>query len=437
MVAAVAQMPRSVYELTDDGILRLNFHEGQQRAYWSDKRFVLVLAGTQSGKTSMGPAWLFSEIRRRGPGDYLVVSPTFPLMEIKVIPEFKRFFMTLMNLGDYVSSPVRKFTVSAEGNRILFGDADPGEETHVYFGYGNDPDSLESATYKAAWIDEAGQKKFKRASWDAILRRLAIAEGRVLLTTTPYTLGWLKTELHDKANDSGLSIDVINFPSMANPLFRQSEWARAKSTLPEWKFNMFYRGRFDRPAGLIYDCFDRAVHTMPRFTIPESWPRFLGTDFGGVNTAGVFFAEEQNSAGNPTGRYIGYREYHNGGKTAKQHAVDLLRKEPRIPTVVGGSKSEGQWRSEFAEGGLPIEEPPISDVEVGINRVYAGLKDASFVLFNDLVGTLDQVESYSRPLDERGEPTEGIEDKEMYHYLDAWRYIASYLQEPIEMLGIW
>jgi hypothetical protein len=26
---------------------------------------------------------------------------------------------------------------------------DPGEETHIYFGYGSDPDSLESATYKA------------------------------------------------------------------------------------------------------------------------------------------------------------------------------------------------------------------------------------------------------------------------------------------------
>jgi hypothetical protein len=43
-----------------------NFHEGQQRAYDSPKRFILVLAGSQGGKTSFGPLWLAQEIDRRG-----------------------------------------------------------------------------------------------------------------------------------------------------------------------------------------------------------------------------------------------------------------------------------------------------------------------------------------------------------------------------------
>ena len=429
MVAAAAGAPSSVYQIDPDGGLTLNLHPGQQRAYWSDARFILILAGTQSGKTSIGPAWLFREMQRRGPGDYLIGSPTFPLMEIKVIPEFKRFFQKLMNLGDYVGSPLRKFTLNRHGNKILFGTEEPGEETHIYFGYGSDPDSLESATYKAAWLDEAGQKKFKLASWEAILRRLSIAMGRVLITTTPYTLGWLKTELHDRAVEDP-DIALVNFPSIANPLFRREEWERAKRDLPAWKFNMFYRGVFDRPAGLIYGIFDRKRHTMPRFAIPESWPRLVGTDFGGVNTAAVFLAEEQDQAGTPSGRYIAYREYLHGGRTAKQHATALLEDESRIPTAVGGAKSEGQWRDEFAEGGLPIHEPPISDVEVGIDRVHALLATDRLVIFGDLAGTLDQLESYSRKLDERGEPTEEIEDKAAYHYLDALRYISAYLAEP-------
>lgn len=426
MVAVAAPTTHGIYAIDADGVLTLNLHAGQQRAYWSDARFVLVLAGTQSGKTSIGPAWLFSEMQRRGPGDYLIASPTFPLMEIKVIPEFKRFFMQLLDLGEYVGSPLRKFTLSRRGNEVLFGTSDPGEETHIYFGYGSDPDSLESATYKGAWLDEAGQKKFKRASWHAILRRLSIAQGRVLITTTPYTLGWLKTELHDCAADDP-DIEVVNFPSIANPLFRREEWERAKASLPAWMFRMFYQGQFDRPAGLIYDCFDRAVHTMPRFSIPASWPRYLGLDFGGVNTAGIFFAEEQSQGGVPSGRYIGYREYHAGGRTAEQHREALLEGEPRIPTAVGGSTSEGQWRDEFSAGGLPVGGPVVSDVEVGILRVYGGIKAGRFILFDDLVDTLDEQETYSRVLDEQGQPTEKIEDKEMYHHLDAWRYIGAYL----------
>lgn len=431
MVAAATPANHNVYELTPDGVLTLNFHRGQQRAYWSEARFILILAGTQSGKTSMGPAWLFREMQRRGPGDYLVGSPTFPLMEIKVIPEFKRFFVQMMDLGTYVSSPLRKFTLNRRGNKILFGTEDPGEETHIYFAYGSDPDSLESATYKGAWLDEAGQKKFKLASWEAVLRRLSIAQGRVLITTTPYTLGWLKTELHDRAAEDP-DIEVINFPSNANPVFRQAEFERARRTLPAWKFKMFYLGLFDRPAGLIYGIFDRKTHTMPRFTIPETWPRFFGLDFGGVHTATVALAEERSQGGVPSGRYIAYREYLKGGRTSKQHADALLEGESRVPMAVGGSASEDQWRDEFAAGGLPIDKPPISDVEVGIDRVYALLATERLVFFDDLSGTIDQLESYSRELDDRGEPTEKIEDKAAYHYLDALRYIASELVDPID-----
>ena len=436
MSTATADTLSSVYQLSGDGALKLNLHHGQQRAYWATERFVLILAGTQSGKTSIGPAWLFREMQRRGPGDYLIASPTYPLMEIKVIPEFKRFFQSLMNLGEYVGSPLRKFTLSKHGNKVMFGTENPTEETHIYFGYGSDPDSLESATYKAAWLDEAGQKKFKLASWEAILRRLAIAQGRVLITTTPYTLGWLKTELHDKA-ETDPDIALINFPSNANPAFRQDEFDRARRTLPAWKFNMFYRGVFDRPVGLIYDCFIRGVHTMRRFPIPESWPRHYGLDFGGVNTASVGLAEELSSDGKPSGRFIGYREYHAGGLTAERHANALMTGEPRVPRAVGGAKSEGQWRDEFTEGGLPIDAPTISDVEVGITRTYGLIQEGRLVFFDDLTGTIDQLESYSRVLDERGEPTEKIEDKETYHYLDSLRYIGSEIAEPTAVLGVW
>src|SRR5688572_17260213 len=127
--------------------MRLNFHKGQWQAWQSLARFVVVLAGTQGGKTSFGPHWLYREIQRRGPGDYMVVTPTFQLLELKALPEFRKLFESVLRLGRFVASPVRKFVFSEGGERRTFG-AKQKTPTVVYFGYAADPESLESATVK-------------------------------------------------------------------------------------------------------------------------------------------------------------------------------------------------------------------------------------------------------------------------------------------------
>lgn len=370
-------------------------------------------------------------MQRGGPGDYLVATPTFTLLELKALPEFRRLFGQILGLGRYTASPIRKFTLSEAGEVRTFGRACPETPTNVYFGYAEDPESLESATIKAAWLDEAGQKKFKRGSWEAIQRRLAIARGRALITTTPYDLGWLKSELFDRWRAGDPSIDVVQFPSVANPAFSPEEYERARATLPGWKFRMFYMGRYERPAGLIYDCFADS-HVIPRFVIPERWPRHLGLDFGGVNTAGIFFAEEPG-----TGRLFAYREYFAGGRTAREHAEKLLEGEPMLPNCVGGSKSEGQWRAEFRAAGLPVREPAVSDVEVGINRVYGAHKRGEILVFADLARYLDEKRTYSRKLDANGDPTEEIEEKSTFHLLDAERYVVGWLRDDCPALTAW
>lgn len=359
-------------------------------------------------------------MRLCGPGDYMVVTPTYPLLDLKALPEFKRWFVDTMRLGEYKVQS-KQFVVSKAGEVALWGKAQ-SSETRVLFGYAAEPESLESATAKAAWLDEAGQRRFKADSWEAIRRRLSIHRGRVLITTTPYNLGWLKQRIWDKWKSGDSEIDVIRFESIANPLFSREEWESARRSLPAWKFDMFYRAIFSRPAGLIYDCFDDTRHKCPRFPIPDHWPRFLGLDFGGVNTAGIFFAQEPG-----TGTLYLYREYKAGGLTAAGHARKLLEGEPGIPTCVGGSKSEDQWRKEFQTGGLPVRPPVISDVEVGIGRVYGAHKENKILVFDDLDGYLEQKLTYARKLDENGEPTEEIEDKATYHFMDAERYIVGWL----------
>jgi hypothetical protein len=54
-------------------------------------------------------------------------------------------------------------------------------------------------------------------------------------------------------------------------------------------------------------------------------PRFLGLDFGGVNTAGVFFAQERDAYHKPTGRLFAYREYRAGDRSAAEHCYHLMK----------------------------------------------------------------------------------------------------------------
>jgi hypothetical protein len=139
---------------------------------------------------------------------------------------------------------------------------------------------LEASTAKAAWLDECGQDEFPLTVWEAVQRRLSLAEGRVLGTTTPYNLGWLKTDIYDPWEEGDPDIDVISFPSTMNPAFPQREFDRVETRMQAWRFGMFYRGQFTKPAGLIYDCFTGDMLCEP-FEIPDDWTRYVGVDFGG------------------------------------------------------------------------------------------------------------------------------------------------------------
>lgn len=424
-----AAMLPSYYTLTPERKLRYNFHRGQWRAWNSPARFILLLAGTQSGKTVFGPTWLYREIQSCGPGDYLTVTPTFQLLGKKALPAFIELFEKRLQVGRYVGSPIRRFEFTHEGSRRTWGDRWDGAGTTVFFGHAQDPDSLESATVKAAWLDEAGQRKFRRASWDAIRRRLSIYSGRVLVTTTPYDLGWLKQVLYDPWRAGDPSIEVVNFKSIENPAFPRAEYDAARRDLPAWKFQMFYEGRFERPAGLIYDCVSMEgphTHRIPRFVIPYQWPRYLGLDFGGVHTAGVFYAAEPG-----TGRLYAYREYLAGSRTAQEHVQQLLQGEPGVPTTVGGAwASEEQWRREFRAAGLPVRPPAVAGVEVGIERVYGAHKRDEIYVFEDLGGYLEEKITYSYELDDNDQPTARIADKQDFHFMDAERYVIGWLKRP-------
>jgi hypothetical protein len=239
--------------------------------------------------------------------------------------------------------------------------------------------------------------------------------GRILGTTTLYNRGWVKSQVYDQWVGGNKDFEVVQFPSFINPSFPKEEYDRIVRVLPAWKVNMFYRGEFDVPAGLIYDSFNEELCSIKPFRIPDHWPRFGMMDFGGVNTAAINCAlDEKNKI------YYLIDEYWIGGRTAQRHTDELLKWGCR--TWWGGAPSEDQWRLEFRQAGLNIQQPAIADVEVGINRVYGAHAEDRIFVFDTLVHYLDQKGTYRRELDSEGQPTEKIANKSEYHIMDAERY---------------
>jgi len=384
------------------------------RAWDSERRFVFVIAGTQSGKTSFGPWWLRREIGRCGPGDYLAVTSTYDLFKLKMLPEMQHVFTVLL------ASEGWEWQAS---DRIIYR-ARP--ETRIILRSAVAEGGIESATAKAAWLDECGQDDFRIEGWEAVQRRLSLSQGRVLGTTTPYNLGWLKHEVFDRWQAGDHDFEVVQFKSIENPRFPVAEYERMRDRMAAWKFAMFYDGNFSRPAGLIYSDFDDAENRCAPFDVPAHWPRIVGVDFGAVNTALVWLARDPDSQA----VYI-YRESLAGGMTTKDHckrATEQIATDGvRGVRFVGGAKSETQQRMDWAAEGVPVQEPAIADVEAGIDRVTGLIKTRRLRVFDSCRGLLDEFGTYARELGADGQPTMKIRDKEKFHRLDALRYGASAL----------
>ncbi len=418
---------RQPYHVTADGGLSLDFHPGQWEAWDSMCRFIFVTAGTQGGKTSWGPFWLHREIYHpdmgRGAGDYLAVTGSYDLFKLKMLPALRELFEHVTRQGRYWSGDKvielrnpetgefeAKRSEDKMWGRIILRSAESGS-------------GLESSTASAAWLDECGMDSFTAETWRAIRRRLSLTRGRVLGTTTLYVLyNWL-SQLYEEWKNGREDIAFINFPSFMNPSFPMEEYEQASREMPEHVVNMQYRGLYDKPPGMIYDCFDSDLCVIPPFAVPDSWPSYGGMDYGGVNTACCRLRFDPE-----TKVYYLTHEYHQGGRTAKEHARDL--KAWRCAMWRGGAKSEDQWREEFRAAGLPVAEPAVSDLWLGINRVYGVMKMKRLYIVDTCEGTLGQIGTYSRKMNKAtGEPIpDEIANKDQYHYLDALRYILSSLE---------
>ncbi len=406
--------------------LKINPHTGQKMMLETKKRIILVSSGLQSGKTISGPVWMYLEMLRCGDGEYLAAAPTFPLSNMKLIPSYVDFFVRTLGIsepGDYKK---------ADNILEVHGG---GLNCKIFFGSAANPDSLESMTALAVHCDEGDQEKFSQAAWNAVKGRVSRSNGRILITSTVYVMGWVYREvfLPWEKDPINSDIEVIQFDSIISPGFNRENYFDQQRKMPSYIFDRRYRGLFSSPAGQIYSDFNEQIHLVKPFTIPGQWNWHVGIDPGAVHTALVWIAEDPQS-----GKFYIVDSYLSGNKSTKEHIRATMQHHAYSKVVDwrGGAGNEQQFRDDWTSEGIPVQESAIRNVEAMINRVIALLKEEKLFVFNNERNTvsneetgekslLDEFRTFSRKLGDDGKPTEDILNEKLYHKLAAVRYFAS------------
>lgn len=406
----------------------LNPHPGQWAWWESNARFSIALAGTQGGKTSFFPWLIAREIKNwHNEGDFLAVTASYDLFRLKFLPAMREVFEGILGIGRYWASS-RVIELMHPQRGFLAKHADDPMHGRIILRSASSPGGLESATAKAAFLDEAGQADFTLAVWEAILRRLSLSRGRVWIGTTIYEVtGWLRN-LYSRWQNGDNDVAIIQFPSTLNPAFPLEEMERARREMQSWRFSMFYEGQYTKIPSMIYGDYDPQTHDCEPFEIPLDWPRVVGVDPSGGHCASISLAFDKS-----VDLWYAYREYLELGKSTREH-VEFHRQQEegkwKVVEFVGGGPSEDQERRDWLDNGLLLLKPPIVEIEPGIDRGVSLFRERRICLFRNLSGFKKDLQNYRREINQDGEVTDKIVNKDQFHYCDAFRAAASLISQP-------
>jgi len=351
---------------------------------------------------------------------WAMAEPTWQMLDKIILnssdperPTLEQYFQSIGHHPDY-----------SKGERIM--KTDFGQ---IYLYTAENPDSMQGAPVKGFWLDEGGQDSL--LAHETALQRCSMLSGQELITTTPYNLGWLLTEV---VNSKSPDIVVEQWRSIDRPGFPQASYEFMRNRLQPWRFRMMYDAQFEKPAGLIYANFNESVCVIDRFPIPPQWLIYSGHDFGPDNPAALFTAQDPT-----TGNLYHFEEYLPGPGISVHERVEAFKNLIRLPGEegkenpqryqvikrVGGSPAEEETRQAYNAHGWIITAPKIKHVEPQLDKVSGMHALNKIFVFRDLVHYLDEKRTFSRKMDETGQPTKEIDNEARFHLMACERYELS------------
>ena len=412
--------------------MQKKLNKWQYEVYTDKHRFRIICAGRRSGKSVLSRVitldWALKSI-----GNYWIVSPNYKQSKMIHWKELQREipleWITKKN-------EVELSITLKNGSVIELKGAE-------------NPDTLRGTKLRGLIIDEIASIRNWEWIWSEVLRpTLTDYEAPAIFISTPKGYNHFH-ELYEQGQKGDIQYKSWRFDSYENPYIKKEEIDNAKKELTEDTFAQEYLADFRKYTGLVYKEFQREVHVIEPFDIPDGWLVYRGVDFGSTNpTACLWIAVDNDD------NWFVYDEHYETDKTIDYHAGVINSRTSRSVTASYGDPSGAQWISEFAQRGIYITPANKevgtnfnSWVRYGIEKVSEKLKQIpgkmvvsggqrnfgergspSLFIFRHCENTIREFETYRwkeksvSQAQDLNEPD--VPEKANDHALDALRYFA-------------
>ena len=237
---------------------------------------------------------------------------------------------------------------------------------------------------------------------------------------------------HSRAGEPLFKRRFIPASLFDNPHLAESgDYEAMLLSLPEHQKKQLLEGNWDVNEGAAFPEFNRNIHVVEPFDIPDSWTKFRACDYGYGSFTGVVWL-----AVTPSEQLIVYRELYCSKVTATDLADMILEAEARDGTIRYGVLDSSLWHNRGDTGPSLAEQMNMKGCRwrpsdrskgsriSGKNELHRRLQvdeyteEPRLVFFSTCTNTIAQLPSI--PLDKRN--PEDVDTNAEDHLYDALRY---------------
>lgn len=300
-------------------------------------RFKVICAGRRSGKSVLARLtllkWALTNI-----GTYYLVSPTYRQAKsihwTELRKEVPREWIAKTNETELSITLKNGSVIELKG--------------------AENPDALRGIKLRGLVIDEIASIRNWDWLWQEVLRpTLTDFVSPAIFISTPKGFNHFYDLYQAGQVQDNISGDYRSwrFTSYDNPYIPKEEIDNAKKELTEDTFAQEYLADFRKHTGLAHSNWDRDIHLIESFDVPNDWNRGRGFDYGLVHfTASVRVAIDDED------NWFIENSYLDNKSDVKQHAEAIRAMDYGLPFVpCWGDPSGKQWVEEFAMHNLYIQ----------------------------------------------------------------------------------